>query len=344
MVRVLRLVLLALLLVVLGACGSGGSSGYSDVLIVVTNDGLAELSLEHFDEQLIISNPADKDAVLVEPAISPDRATLAYVRELTPIVIPGEQVELGMDIYLANPDGSDQRLLLEHSEPNEQVRAPTWFPDGQRLLINVQYFVDAQIMTDLEILHIATGERTVIIENGFRPALSADGTKITYVTQEVAPPNVYQYLWVANADGSDPRQLAGPDDQLGSIISPRFSPDGASIVFAGSNLPAATSMRDADAVYVTRDAVRAASSAASYNGLPADIWTIPVDGGEPRKLAPLQLDLPGLDWSADGQRLFVYAGLGLYVVDPATGSHERLGDGTFHGQITWVSAEEPAGE
>jgi len=320
------------------ACGgAGGGTGLTDVLIVGRNEGLAELDLASNDEELLIAVP--EQSLLIEPAISPDRSTLAYVRQLIPIVVPGEQVELGMDLYLANRDGSDSRILLEHSEPNEQIRSPVWFPDGQRMLINVQGFVDAQIVTTIEVLDVATGERRQIVQDGFRPAVSPDGTRIAYVTQEIQDINIFQRLWVANADGSDPVELVGPEDDIGSVISPVFSPDGQTIAFAGSNLLAATVSHD-EQTYVSIAPV-ARLSASAFNGLPADIWTIPVDGGEPRHLAPLQLDLPSLDWSADGERLFAFAGLGLYVIDPTDGSEERLGDGTFHGQVDWVSAEEP---
>lgn len=338
--KLMRVPALLMLLVVgfwtLQACGGGGSSGLTDVLLVVRSDGIAELSLAG-GEHLVLTPP--EDSQLIEPAVSPDGSTIAYVRQLTPIVVPGQNTELGMDIFLANRDGSNQRLLVEHSEPDEQDRTPVWFPDGQHILFNVQRFDNGQILTSIEELDITTGERTTVVEDGFRPALSPDASKILYVTQDE---NFLQRLWIANVDGTDPRLLAGPDDQLGSIVSPVVSPDGKTVAFSGSTLPAPNVKRAPTTKLLSATGIHAEDPAsnrsAMFNGLPEDIWTIPAAGGELTKLAPLQLDFPSLAYSADGERLFVYAGLGLYVIDPKDGSTERLGDGIFHGQMAWVSA------
>ncbi len=331
------ILILAASSLLLTACG-GSDTGLSDRLLVIRNEGLAELDLATNIEQLLIETP--EESRLIEPALSPDGTTISYVRQLIPIVIPGKPAEFGMDIYMADRDGGNQRLVIEHGEPNEQIRAPVWFPDGERLLMNVQRIIGGRILTSIEVFTAATGERSVVIEDGFRPALSADGTRIVYVTQDE---NILQTLWVANSDGSDPISLAGPDDGLGSFISPRFSPSGETIAFAGSNLPFESISRFSDETFVTLMAGARSSrpSGLAYNGLPADIWTIPAGGGEPRNLAPLQLDLPSIDWSADGARLFAYAGLGLFVVDPVDGATSRLGEGTFHGQMEWVGADKP---
>jgi Tol biopolymer transport system component len=327
---------LLIISVLLLACG--GSDGAGDLFIVVRDGGINDLSLASADETVLIEKP--DDSLLIEPALSPDGATIAYVRQLIPIIIPGEPTELGMDLYMADRDGSNQRLVLEHSQPNEQIRAPVWFPDGESMLINVQRIIGGRVLASLEVFVPATGERSVIVEDGFRPALSSDGSRIAYVTQDE---NILQTLWVSNADGSEPIALAGPDDELGSIISPRFSPDGEMIAFAGSTLPAQTIARSLHERLVTsrQGVLRTERSASAYNGLPADIWTIPVEGGLLRKLAPVQLDLPSLDWSSDGERLYAFSGLGMFVINPIDGESERVGEGTFHGQLDWVGVEAP---
>jgi hypothetical protein len=72
------------------------------------------------------------------------------------------------------------------------------------------------------------------------------------------------------------------------------------------------------------------------NGVPQDIWTVERSGGEPVRVADLKEDLPTLAWNGDGTRLYVLGLYGLYDVDLSTGIIERLGDGTFHGQVVWV--------
>ena len=324
--------LTALLGAVAVACGGGGShvSGLSDHLLIVRSDGLTEYTAGD-GEALLLPNP--DQSVLTEPALSPDGTRIAYVRQLTPIVLPGRPVETGADLFLANRDGSGARLLLLHQQQNEQIRAPAWFPDGNRLLINVQQIQAAQILTNLEVFDTSTGARSVLIENALLPALSPDGTRIAYVRMDE---QYIQTLYVANADGSDEREVIGPEQGMGSISSPRFSPDGRFLIFAASAVLGGPGNITLDQEYVSRAGARAAVLS---NGLPMDVWIDELPDGEPRVLAKLQLDQPGLVWSNDGKRIFALAGAGIFVIDAADGDSKRLGEGTFHGQLAWLSAK-----
>lgn len=325
--------LLALLTLVFVSCGAGGTSEPgTGSLVLVRAEGLVEHDLSNGSENVLISTPSGM--LLIEPATSPDGTKLAYVVQLVPIVVPGEDVELGMDLYLANSDGSDARLLLEHERPNDQLRAPAWLPDGRRLLINAQRLENNRIVSDLELLDIETGERTSVEQAAFRPAVSQDGTRIVFVRQDE---NLLQTLWVANIDGSDEQLIAGPEDGLATFNSPRFSPDGTSIAFGAAPPVEQFIVAGQGRELVSREAARAA--AATYNGLPEDIWVAGADGSGLRKLTELQLDLPSVTWSPDGAQLYVMGGMGLYVIDPVDGSERLIGDGTFHGQLDWLSAQ-----
>ena len=74
---------------------------------------------------------------------------------------------------------------------------------------------------------------------------------------------------------------------------------------------------------------------AHYNGLPAEVWLFDLEANELRGLA--DLDSPSLAWSSDGQRLFVFAGTGLFVIDP-DGDTRQVAPGTFHGQMAWLGS------
>jgi Tol biopolymer transport system component len=313
------------------SCLSGGGSGrlsdLSDQILIVRSEGLTVYTTNN-GESLLLPNP--EQSVLTEPALSPDGARIAYVRQLTPIVLPGQPIETGADLFLANRDGSGARLLLLHQQQNEQIRAPAWFPDGDRLLINVQRIQTAQILTDLEVLDTSTGTRSTLVTGALLPALSQDGTRIAYVRQDA---QYVQTLYVANADGSNERAVIGPDQGMGSISSPRFSPDGRFLVFAVSPVLGAPGGIRSGQEYVSR----AGAALAASNGLPMDIWTMELPNGEPRPLATLQLDQPGLVWSGDSERIFVLAGAGIFVIDVEDGASQRLGEGTFHGQLAWLS-------
>ena len=322
------------LLTLFAACGGGGGASHTDRLIIVRNEGLFELSLADGSEQVLVANLPD--SVLIEPALSPSRDRLAYVRQLTPIIIPGQPFELGMDLYLAGVGGSDPVMLLEHSQRNEAIRSPSWFPDGERLLINVQNLGGAQIVTTIETLDLQTGTRTPVVGDGFLPSVSPDGAQIVFLRSDA---QLNQSLWIANADGSGARLLAGPDDGLGSISSPRFSPDSRFVAFGAAELQGGGSIRAPGPAGVAL-AGRAANAAARHaNGLPQDIWLYDLEAGELRLLAAVQLDQPSIAWSGDGGTIFAFGGAGLFAIDPKGGSSRRLGEGTFHGQMDWVSAE-----
>lgn len=95
----------------------------------------------------------------------------------------------------------------------------------------------------------AGGEAMEIVRNAINPNWSRDGARIVFERR-------YQ-VWVANADGGQQQRITGvPQREL--ALSPRwpaFSPDGREIVFL-----------DADATPL------------------ADLWRVPVDGGEPTQL------------------------------------------------------------
>ncbi len=332
--------------------------------------GLVELSLADGGERLLL--PQLEDSMLIEPSLSPDGQTLAYVRQFVDFVLPGISRDLGTDIFLANRDGSDPRLLAEHADVGEQLRHPAWLATGEELLVTVRHIVPNSVTSAIERVDVATGERTAVADDAFAQSVSPDGTRMVFLREN---DELLQSLWVANVDGSGATMLAGPDDNWNSFNSPRFSPDGTQIAFAGSmqieqqvghssltddgwlgsspagqrrprasasagaQPPRSVSLRPLRAAE-PRSAVGADAVTSYYNGLPMDIWTIQADGSGLRQLADTQLDQPGLTWSGDGERLFVLSALGLLAIDAEEGLVWQVGAGTFHGQLDWLSADE----
>jgi len=69
---------------------------------------------------------------------------------------------------------------------------------------------------------VSDGKRRRLIEDGFDPVVSPDGSQIAY-SHERAPAGVTD-IWVAAADGSDPRRVTL------SSTTPVWSPDGSMLL------------------------------------------------------------------------------------------------------------------
>ena len=127
------------------------------------------------------------------------------------------------------------------------------------------------------------------ITGAFDPRVSPDGRTVAYVVLSVdREANEYRSaIWTARTDGSEqPRQITSGARR---DTSPRWSPDGSMIAF--------TSNRERDW---------------------AQLYVIPVAGGEPRRLTDLRQDASEPCWSPDGRRILVTSRVPdpAYSVDP----------------------------
>jgi Tol biopolymer transport system component len=107
------------------------------------------------------------------------------------------------------------------------------------------------------------------------PRLSPDGTTVAFVVWHIdgEERDYRSAIWVAAADGASPPRRFTSGERRDS--SPRWSPDGSQLAFTSSR----------------------------GEGKTSQLYVIPAEGGEARRLTDLAEDPSELVWSPDGSRI-----------------------------------------
>ncbi|MGZ6616120.1 MAG: TolB family protein [Solirubrobacteraceae bacterium] len=146
------------------------------------------------------------NALNAQPSYSPDGSKIVFDSDRPP----------NSGIYTMNADGSNERLLVRTD--GSVSEHPFYSPDSSRIVYSTRGFM-YMINAD------GTGQRQLGL--GFAPAISPDGSTITFVRPVGAGD---EEIALMNADGSNPRALfshvAGR-----KVDFPVFSPDGSKIAF-----------------------------------------------------------------------------------------------------------------
>jgi dipeptidyl aminopeptidase/acylaminoacyl peptidase len=150
---------------------------------------------------------------------SPDGEWLALFknsdRGASLLLVPADLIPTGGVLDVAGLAG-----VRPLPEP-EGFDGSVWMPDGSAMLgthgdwsNSDQRWIDVSI----DVMTVADGERRTLIEDGFDPVASPDGTQIAYSRDET--PGGVKDIWVAAADGSDAQPVTT------SSTPPAWSPDG----------------------------------------------------------------------------------------------------------------------
>jgi Tol biopolymer transport system component len=159
------------------------------------------------------------------PYWSPDGTMIAYDRYPTN--------ERG-GLAIMGPDGSDDRWLLECTEPCLGINAPAWAPDGSSVIfegIEGAGWDDPERVCHLGLVDVNSGDVSYLLEevgcafSYMTPRFSPDGERI--VVKRIDESTKRADLYTVAADGTDLQQLTDGGARAD------WSPDGEWIVFQG---------------------------------------------------------------------------------------------------------------
>lgn len=104
--------------------------------------------------------------------------------------------------------GAEPLALVDNAAGQEAYFMPVWSPDGKYLYYS-HVVADAAFQNNVERMQFPDGAAEVLVQNAYRPALSADGTQLAYLGVDAE--SFALGVFIAAADGSAARQLVPPE-------------------------------------------------------------------------------------------------------------------------------------
>ncbi len=307
-----------------------GGHGLSGHLLVIqyheSGASLIRLDLATGNFETLFQAPSG--SLLNTAALSPDgkQLILAYAP-------PKEgEIQLGYtDFYLVTLGSTDPpRALKLRQDANELYFGPVWSPDG-KAIVYAHFFVTT---VDKKAVYHYASERTdlngkseTLIVDTFWPVLSPDGSRLSYVTANLASPS--NDLYISDPDGKNALALTTPGS-TNPVDSHVFSPDGKTIYFSMVNPqtpPAASWFDNLFGIKV-----------ASAHNVPSDWYKVPAAGGKIERVTNINDSGMYGAVSPDGQRLAFISASGLYAVNTDGTDLVQLSNAVFqgNGNIQWL--------
>jgi Tol biopolymer transport system component len=217
------------------------------------------------------------------------------------------------DLWLVDADGA-ARPLVRHEVDGELLERPVWHPDGQVVYFERSVYASdgglACWSTRVERARLDSDERATVVDDAGSPAVSPDGRWLVFSRTSGG----LAELWLLELSSGQARRLETP--RFAAVASPRFLPDGRTIVFAGAPRPSSVGRPRAAAP--SRGPLDWLGPRPAYaHGPGYGLWLVGVDGSAALQVGSFELDDPSVRWPNDGA--------GALVVD-ARGLHRAVAD------------------
>jgi Tol biopolymer transport system component len=248
----------------------------------------------------------------------------------------------GADLMLARADGSDAHPFAERDEANTVLETPQWAASGQ------VYYTIRRVTNGREtqsvVRQVEGGQPEVLVDNAYSPAVSADESTLVYIRSTRAGQTLLKKKLGESGDGCELLS-----DQVFQYLSlPRISPDGKRVALGGSGEPnlggpsgcGGDPRTKPSAASLLQGPIAWLEPAAAYahlaHGLPADIYSMSLDGSDMKRIADIKDDDPSVAWSPDGSKVVIFGVAALYLVDAGGSSPQKLVEQGGYGSLDWT--------
>jgi Tol biopolymer transport system component len=261
--------------------------------------------------------------------ISPDRKQVVMSYE--PASQPGSASNRMLYRMPLDTSVPPQALLTPPTSDDHYTQAE-WSPDGKHIYYVHYNHSEAggQFYEVYEIFRMMYPDGTPekIVEHAFWPRLSADSTKLVYVSLD--PDSGVNELFIATADGSNPQKIRFSGSWIPDIIdAPIFSPDGQSVLFSAPGPGQSYEPNWFEKL--------TGIQVAKAHSIPSDWWSVPVTGGVPTRLTNIQTINLFASLLPDRTHIASVSGDGLFVVGLDGSNLTRLiSDSGVHGTVSWI--------
>jgi Tol biopolymer transport system component len=328
---------LAVAAIVVGGPAGAQNVGPSDAAILaVAGRQVAWLNLEAPRPRPVTNVPAPAGAVDVGARPGFPRAVVSVAS-----AFGGSGGQRGADLMLLDLTSGALSPLENRAEARESFLSPTWWPDGNDVLFQRADLLGQTVgapgqevpryPSRIEVVRANGEDRAVLVEDGREPSPAPDGSRIVFARTTRVGAAI-----LSAPNGGGPEQVLVPMGRFADVAYPRFSPSGDQIAFVApqSGLNGGVPAR-ASSLFL-EEMLRLGPAVAAAHGIPWDPWIMNADGSNLHRVAVVGGDEPSVTWSPDGDYLFVYSGIGSFVVDATTGDTTPLSFVTGYGPTAWL--------